>query len=182
MLRWILKKFRPTPTSATAVSLLALIVVGGGLLLLAVLMPAIAQAAPVTGTCSPTKVKYIASALDNSARTAQTFGNLPEASVIFAQGGAVASCVIVRFSALVYLGYDGVVVRAVMDSATLGLPASVELSTQDTTNVNTQRAESFDFIFPSVAPGVHSVRMQFRSPGGSIAYVFRHNTIVEYAP
>ena len=63
----------------------------GGLLMFAVLTPATAPAAPVSFACSPTKVKGSASALDGSLKTSTTYGNIPEATVNFVQGGASAS-------------------------------------------------------------------------------------------
>jgi len=41
---------------------------------------------------------------------------------------------------------------------------------------------SFEFIFPSVAPGNHTVRMQFSSDKGNLVHVKNHNMVVQYTP
>lgn len=153
----------------------------GGLLLLAVLTPATAPAAPVIFHCSPTKVKGSASALDNSTTTSTTFVNIPEATVTFTQGGAHASCVIVRFSAVAMGGSDNIFVRAFLDQTTAAIPDDVRYTRSQSF---TSEAHSFEFIFPRVAPGSHAIRMQFRaeSSGGGGVTVDRHTTVVQFAP
>jgi hypothetical protein len=152
-------------------------------LLFAALTPATALAAPVGGTCSPTKLKYLASALETASNSTTAFANIPEASVTFAQGGTKPSCVIVRFSARTHTdsspANNVVVIRAFLDNTTAALPAEVGYSGDDGTVF---RAHSFEFIFPSVAPGVHTVRMQFRNRLGGTSRVLVHNTVVQYAP
>jgi hypothetical protein len=149
----------------------------GSLLLLAVLTPAAAPAAPVNFACSPTKVKGSASALDGSLRTSTVFSNIPEAAVAFTQEAA-GGCVIVRFSAWTFVpGNDGVRVRAFLDNATAALPFEVQYSGADG---DAGRTHSFEFVFPHVAAGNHVVRMQFRSALGTSVYVNRHTTVVQF--
>ena len=144
------------------------------------------HAAPVTGSCSPTKVKFIASSLFDPT-TSLTFMNLPESVVNFTQGGTSPSCVIVSFSAdpisapQIPGNPAPLTVRAVLDGVTLALPNEVDLSDGGDDG---NQARSFDFIFPSVAPGPHSVRIQFKtvSAGLSGTTVNRHNVIVNFAP
>jgi len=151
----------------------------GGLLSLAALTPAAAKdVPPAGGVCSPTKMKYLAS-FQAEQRTSQNFGNIIEATVTFTQGGTGASCVVVRFSADASSPADNVVVRAYLDNTTAALPNEAFYSGPDGNSVG---AHSFDFIFPSVTPGSHVVHMQFKSAGGAVVYVFRHNTIVQHAP
>lgn len=153
----------------------------GGLVLFAMSLPATAWAAsPINGGCSPNTLKYSASALD-SASTAADFVNIPQASVGFKQGGTKASCVIVRFAALSY-GGDGVnsiTVRALVDDATPAIPAEIWYGSYEQ---HAAGVRSFDFIFPSIAPGNHVVRMQFKSEGGGTVYINQHNTIVHFSP
>jgi hypothetical protein len=44
----------------------------------------------------------------------------------------------------------------------------------------TFQVRSFDFIFPAVSPGTHSVRIQFRSPTGIDVSIGQHNIVVQY--
>jgi hypothetical protein len=146
----------------------------------AVLMPADAPAAPVTVACSPGKMKIVASSLDQSFRTAETFGNIPEATVTFTQGGTGPSCVLVQFSAGTFqLGGDSVMVRAYLNNTTAAVPAEVQYST-DNGVAHASNASSYQFVFPSVAPGNHTLRMQYRSNGGDGVFVHRHTTVVHH--
>jgi hypothetical protein len=153
----------------------------GGLLLLAVLTPVSAPAGPVNFSCSPTKVRGSASAKDGSVTTSHLFANIPEASVAFTQGGASPSCVLVRFSAATFAGgANNVVVRAFLDGNIVALPTELQYSGYD---ANVVLARTFEFVFPSVAPGPHALHMQFRSlANGSSSYIHRHNVVVQYAP
>jgi len=145
-----------------------------------------ALAAPTTGSCSPTKVKFIASDATFFQVTSTSFVNVPQGVVNFTQGGTSPSCVIVGVSA----DPTGVAsspptpapltVRVMLDGTTAALPNEVDFSDgADTGN----QVRSFDFIFPSVAPGDHSIRVQFKaSPASGFADLNRHNVIVNYAP
>ena len=152
----------------------------GGLLMFAALTPTPAPAAQTNVRCSLTKMKISVSELDSSSTTSTTFKTLPEASVSFTQGGISANCVVVRFSAVTVSGpNDGVKIRAHMDNTTVALPGEVFYSGDEGAAFG---ARSYDFVFPSVAPGSHVLRMQFRSTNGNIVYVHRHTTIVQHAP
>jgi hypothetical protein len=136
--------------------------------------------AAVIGNCTPAKVAFSASATDGSQSTSPTFSNIPEATVAFIQGGSTASCVIVHFTSMDAVGANGqLFVRAVMDHGIVGLPELFQIMAlgNDFSQTNTAI-----FIFPSVAPGKHQVRMQFSSPNGQLVSVGRHNTVVNYSP
>lgn len=147
--------------------------------LLCLSTPASAPAAVVT--CSPTQMKILASDEDHSGTSTSTsFQNIYQGYISFTQGGTSASCVLVRFSA-VTVGVTGeaVQIRAFLDGLTPAFPAEVTYS-----YFNSGLAygpHSFDFIFPSVAPGSHFVRMQFRSNGGGQVQVLSHSTVLHYA-
>ena len=148
----------------------------GGLLMLAVATPAIAPAEPVTGTCNPTTLKFSASALTDTSTMSGSFVNIPEASISFIHGGTKPSCIIVHFSAEA-TAHNMVIVRARLDNALTALPEEAIFAGADSSVL--VRARSYDFIFPSVAPGHHALRMQFRTGDGEIADMTRYNTIVQ---
>ena len=150
-----------------------------GAILLLAMLPAVVQGAPSTGSCRPSQVKFIASSLDHST-TSFAFVNIPETQINFTQGGAAASCVLVRFSASTHgtNGIDVVNVRALLDS-TAGHPAVIKVRGE--TDV-TGYPRSFEFIFPSVPPGAHVLRMQFSSDKGAAVHVMNHNTVIQYTP
>src|SRR6476620_9372026 len=94
----------------------------GAALLLAMSYSSIAPAA-TRGQCKPVQVKFIASALADSPTSSTGFINIPETTITFTQGGAAASCVLVRFSASTFgaNAIDVIDVRAVLDSVTAAL-------------------------------------------------------------
>jgi hypothetical protein len=141
---------------------------------------AAAAKAPTVGVCKPTKTKFLASSAPESVITSASFKNIPESAVAFIQGGNVASCVIVLFSAE---GWSPVgnylMVRAMLDGTTAALPDEIRFTGDDP---NLYRTHTMSFIFPSVAPGTHTVRMQFRSTEAVRAELGQHNTIVQFTP
>ncbi len=73
-----------------------------------------------------------------------------------------------------------VFVRAYLDNTTAALPFEVQYSGDDG---NFAHAHSYEFVFPSVAPGAHVVRGEFRSNlNGNTVTVLRHTTVVQFAP
>lgn len=138
----------------------------GGLLLSA----SLAQAAPTVINCAPAKLKIMASALE-STTSSTNFVNLPEAAVNFTQAGPGPSCVVVRFSAMALTSNNSVNVRAILENNTTALPSDVGFATDDL---------SFEFVFPSVAPGNHAVRLQYKSFSGQAVTIKRRNTVVQY--
>src|SRR5690349_7692512 len=153
---------------------------GGVALLLATLPVAVQATSPTTGTCKPEQVKFIASTVEHTT-TSFSFVNIPETQIVFTQGGATASCVLVRFSANTYgaNNIDVVNVRAVLDNTTSALPGSISVRSESDI-VGFPR--SFEFIFPKVTPGSHVLRMQFSSDKGNLVHVKNHNTVIQYTP
>jgi hypothetical protein len=67
-----------------------------------------------------------------------------------------------------------------LDGTTPGLPSQVDFSDG---NDGGNQVRSFDFIFPSVAPGPHQIRVQIKTNSDSLsADLNRHNIVVNYAP
>jgi len=132
-----------------------------------------------TGACTTAKMRYITASAGGTTDS-DTFVNFLANAVNFTQGGASASCVIVRFSTIA-TGSSGNVlsVAALLDGSTQGLPFDMPFSDGGD---SIGQARSFDFIFPGVAPGNHSVRMKFRSRlgAGHNVSIGPHNIIVEY--
>jgi hypothetical protein len=125
-----------------------------------------AAAAPTSVSCAaPAQLKAtIAEVNLISATTSTALTNIPQAKVNFVQGGAAASCVIVRFSAETLAdGTPGaMLVQAILDGVSIALPGEVRFGVEDEATV----ARSYDFIFKQVAPGSHELQMQYRSSNG----------------
>jgi hypothetical protein len=142
------------------------------------LSPSVALAQTTVASCSPTRVKYMASEALRFRTTSQSFVNLPQARVAFRQGGKNPSCVLVRFSAAPDANRN-MAFLALLDGSETALPSQGQISGGYDKGPNVRR---FTFIFPSVAPGPHTVQMQYNmtSPGG-FADMNAHNTIVQFS-
>jgi len=155
-------------------------------LAVAALLGGAAAAAPTTGSCSPTEMKFIASDPTFFETKSTEFVNLPQAAINFTQGGNRSSCVIVSVSAASFAAArtpgtpTPMTVRVMLDDETPGLPGQVDFS--DGGDGGNQ-VRSFDFIFTEVAPGKHTMHVQFKADPGAVATDFnRHNIIVQFAP
>lgn len=99
--------------------------------------------------------------------TSTVFVNIPNTAVSFTQ--SVAGCVIVRYTAETYSPSNaGIDVRARLDGVTTGAPGFVLWTSDHDEDADGQgfSVYAFDFVFPSVAAGGHTVRMQWRSTSG----------------
>lgn len=148
--------------------------VGAALLLAGALMPAPAAAATAVN-CMPAKVKAIVSDAFRST-TSTSFVRLTETGGRFTQGGSKASCVMVRFEGYVATDVDNVLtISATIDGKPIG-----ERQLAYAAVVYQPRA--WTFIVPSVTPGVHAIRFNFRTNNGKAVSVSSTNTIIYYAP
>jgi hypothetical protein len=70
-------------------------------------------------------------------------------------------------------------IRAFLDNTTAARPGEATYLSIIGSGTS---GHTFEFILPSVAPGSHTVRMQFRSVNGGTVSVLSHNTVVQHAP
>src|SRR4051794_2471887 len=152
---------------------------GAAVILSALSLHAAAIAAPLTGGCTPTKVDYSASSLPDSTTTSSGFVNVPETVVSFTQGGASASCVIVRFTTTTYSQFaiDGLAIRARLDNTTVGLPGDLAVRSESDMF---GYPRTLEFLFPNVSPGAHTIRMQFSNSKGNTSHIAERVTIVHH--
>ncbi len=129
------------------------------LLCAALLLPVgLAPAMAAGATCSPTKMK-IRTVTGTISTNSTTFQPITDTSITFTQGGTGPSCVVVRFSAATSVVGGGVSrVQAVLDNVTMAEPGQVQFSGENVGSVS----HAFEFLFPSVAPGSHNLRIMFR--------------------
>jgi len=144
-----------------------------------------AQSAPLsaTGSCKPALLDYVEITTDGQSTSSGTFVDLPGTSLTFTQGGTAASCVEVDFTAMTFAAGGALLdVQPVLDGATLGVPSATQLSGDDDENANGRwsRSHAFDFIFPSVAPGSHTMKMQFESVVGGTVFINRNAMLVRH--
>ena len=143
------------------------------------LSPSVSLAQSTVASCSPTRIKYMASEALRFRTTSQSFVNLPQARVAFRQGGKNPSCVLVRFSAVPDANRN-MAFLALLDDSETALPSQGQISGGEDLGPNVRR---FTFIFPSVSPGSHTVQIQYNmTSAGGFADMNAHNTIVQFAP
>jgi hypothetical protein len=142
-------------------------------------VPEVGNTARVTGKCPTNQIAYAASSEPEFVAVATTYTNLLETAVTFTQGGTSASCVIAVFSAEGFAPTGvNVYIRAVMDGVTVGLPDEVRFMGDNPTLYNTH---TMTFIFRQVAPGSHTLRIQYlRTEPNDRTEIGVHNVIVHY--
>jgi Ni,Fe-hydrogenase III small subunit len=147
------------------------------IIVLGAMTPGVAGATNIV-SCAPTKMKVISQTTNtNRTTTSNVFSEIPATKTTIAQGGSASSCVIVDFSALVNAG--GAAFLEVMLDGNLALPDYSQLIVSSASF----EARSASFVFPSVAPGNHTLTFLFRSSSvGSAVNINRSNIIVHYAP
>jgi hypothetical protein len=138
----------------------------------------VADAAGTIIGCTPNRTKINVASIEADATGSATFVNIAEGAVSFTVGGTKASCVLVRFSAETISDNTGVVIRPFLDNITAPLRGEVRYSGHDGDSYG---AHAYDFVFPSVPPGNHVVRMQFRGETGVGVTVIHYTTIVQYS-
>jgi hypothetical protein len=97
----------------------------------------------------------------NQSTDSTTFIDVDRSLRSFNVGGAGSSCVVVRFSAQVRAQgiFEHMRVQALLD----GKPSIEGPVTLVAESEDFSEAHSYTFLFPSVSPGFHNVRMQYRS-------------------
>lgn len=147
-------------------------------LMLALSTPALAT--NTAGNCdSATAVKFLVNDTERTT-SSQAYVNFAGGSRKFTQGGISNSCVIVHFSAEVQTLANGqMFLRALLDGALVAAPTGTSFIADSPVFYQTHAAS---FIFPSVAPGPHTVGLQYLSFDGSAVKMRRSNVIVHYTP
>ena len=142
--------------------------------------PAAVSPGVITSSCSPTKITYkVSRAQSNTSAT--SFVTLPFAGVSFHQGGASNSCVIVSFSAEAQAATrDYILVQPILDNTTVCVPNENAFSTSPEPTGLADRA--MNYVCPTVAPGNHTINMQWRTVNGGTATIFFRTLLVHYVP
>jgi hypothetical protein len=88
----------------------------------------------------------------------------------------------VRFSALA-LAPNGetMFVRALLDGSKVGLPADgFDVAFTAFDELGPTVARSFEWVFPSVSAGPHTLQMQWKTATGKTIYIFQQTLDVNY--
>ena len=146
---------------------------------------AVTPTAVTTGGCGAlTKINYKSDDNIDYFTSSSSFVDVPNSTVTFGQGGTTSGCVIVTFTAEAFAPSERLLqIRAILENSVVAAPGNVQFSGDDDEDSNGRwaRSHAFTFIFPSVAPGLHNVRMQFRSPDifGRV-FIHKHTVVVQH--
>jgi hypothetical protein len=124
--------------------------------------------------CATTKVTH-AYTDEQVATSTTSFQNIPNTGFVFTQGGAASSCAVIDFFATARTGADTMEVRVTLDGHTLGLPPQVIFVRN-----SDQVSAAASFFFPGVAPGMHRVRILYRSTTGDSVDLVSPRTIAHH--
>jgi len=149
----------------------------------------LAPATPaVVGSCFAPKQAF-ATHGDGNSTTSASFVDIPGATVPFTVGvGSPSTCVTIAFTSMAFAPVDAILlVRAVLDHSTVAHPSDVVLDgdSDEDGDGRTSRSHAMNFVLTGVAPGPHTITMQFASgtavAGGQIGppvFIDRGTTVV----
>ena len=140
-----------------------------------------ATRAPVTTSCGTLgnfKTRTDTPA-GNVTTTSTTYVDVPGTYLAFTAGGATNSCALVTMSArMLAVDPDTMFMRVLMDGVTVAEPGEVVMASKDPSGYFTAR--SYTWVFPSVTPGAHSFRIQFKTTASGTAYLYQHAVVLQY--
>jgi hypothetical protein len=148
-----------------------------------------AQLSDFKGTCEVSKIAYATAS--NSVPTGTgtwdgIFLDVPSMSVTVVvtpvrPGGE--RCLMVSFSAMVSSAgqeWPRLPVRALLDGNQVGSPGFVYFSADDLILFGEHHSNTFNWIFPDVAAGTHTVKIQFAIPPGPGPTLSRRSLVVHF--
>jgi hypothetical protein len=139
-----------------------------------------AMAPVVSGVCTTTATRTKVSKSPQSS-TSTTFTDVADTQIAFPQGGSSPSCVIVLFSAEAYAQANTTMeVEALLDGSTLCQPSDTYFVSSNATDTDFA-AHAMNYMCPNVRPGLHNIRIQFKSSNASVVTLDYRTTIVQYA-
>jgi hypothetical protein len=130
-------------------------------------------ASPCTTTATRVKVSKTA-----ESTTSTTYVDLADMFLAFPQGGTVASCVLVQFSSESKTAANETMrIEAILDGSTHCQPDDNVFASNETL----RGVRAMTYVCPSVAPGTHSVKIHYRSTGGTLVQLDYRTLVVMYA-
>jgi hypothetical protein len=132
------------------------------------------------GTCRGNRASYATQSVSTTT-TSTAFINIPSTSVSFIVPGALNICIIVDYAAQAFApgGASGLmIVRAVRDGVEVGQPPDWQMVGGNAGPYS--NSHSMQSVFPNVAPGLHTITMQFRSFFGTSVTINKGNMTVHH--
>jgi hypothetical protein len=140
--------------------------------------------AVISGTCKAMKrISYASNdAVAVDTTTSIVMVSVPGTSVSFTIPGTVATCVIVDYSAYTWASAgELMMVQAVLDGAP-GFPGEVQFDGDSDENADGMwsRSHNHQWVFANVAPGFHTVNMEWRSFSGGTVWTHKRTMTVNH--
>jgi hypothetical protein len=150
---------------------------------------------PVTGSCAPVKIEYLATNTIDLRTDSKEYIKVPQGSLVFSQ--RVRGCVIVQFAAVVFAGNvdeakQKILIRAIIEDTNLiAVPRNVTLSGDDDEDETEEEGEeggdhrwprghAMNFVFPNVPPGLYRMTLQWKSPLGGDVFMHQHTVLLHH--
>lgn len=139
----------------------------------------------LAGSCTITRVNFVTKETLATTTSSAAYTNIPELTVPFTMAGTTRSCVKVEFAAMVFAGNQPgnlMRVRARLDGVTIGSPTDVQLTGDDDEDNDGRwaRSHAMNFAFNNVAPGPHTISIQFQSFSGGPVFVHKASVFVHH--
>jgi len=130
----------------------------------------------VTGSCPTPGTHFVAADDTGNSTISTTYVDVPNMTVTFTAGGTRSFCATATFSAFTFAPGDALLaVQALMDGTVVGAPGEQQFSGDDGVWAV---SHAFTFVFPSVAPGAHTIKIQYRSFDGKTVFMHRRSLVV----
>ncbi len=144
------------------------------------------RAPALTGQCKVTKISYVTGEDTSLSTTSTAYVDVPGMSSTFTEGGTVTRCVVVQYTAYVFAATGGTAlmyVRALLDGVTVASPTETQFDgdSDEEGDGRWARSHAFNFVFPSVTPGGHTIKIQWRSFDGGTIFTHRRTLLVSHA-
>jgi uncharacterized phage protein gp47/JayE len=136
----------------------------------------------ITGTCKAPKVNFATNDAGSST-TSSAFATIPGMSVTFTIPGSATSCIVAEYSGQAFAPSGALInIQAVLDGASVAAPGEVQLAGDTDENANSEWSRSYamQFAWPSVAPGTHTVTIQWRSFFSSSVFINKGTMVVQH--
>jgi hypothetical protein len=143
-------------------------------------IPNTARAARTLGNCAVPQITFSISDSDNSTASA-SFQTVAGSSISFVQGGAKAGCVIIDFQASAFANTNGNEIITL--NTTLDGQEGVCLPDQPSFmagSVFWAVTNTISFFCLHVAPGSHTITVEFRSANGGVVDLINPVTVVRH--
>ena len=144
------------------------------------------RAPALTGQCKVNKVSYATGEDTGLSTTSLSYVDVPGMSSTFTEGGTVTRCVTVQYTAYVFAASGAATlmqVRALLDGVTVASPSETQFDGDSDEDADGAwaRSHAFNFVFPTVAPGSHTIKIQWKSFDGTTIFTHRRTLLVGHA-